>query len=445
MYCPPCPSHSSGPRLDVVERGAGKKAGPLEGLKGEPALSEDVCDQTNNFTKDQDVPIQARREYLAIVWARYQAAVRRSEKSALLDEICANTGMHRDSASRVMRSVAGPPKAVIRKRKKAKLYADLSPHLSYLWKAMGRVGGRKMRAAMADWLPFYTCEQEVKQRLYDISSSELDRLLKPIRATWRRQSNTGTRPAKNRFKTEVPLKPLGKPPTTPGFIEIDTVAHCGESLSGHFFWTLTAVDLKTRWTEIRAVWRKTSNHIVQALGDIESKVPFKLLGMYCDCGSEFLNAHVVNGFAKDPRRDVPLMMGRSRPYHKNDQAFVEQKNNTHVRQLLGYGRIGQSSLKGQLDLLFEDWCELQNFFTPQVSLLRKERVGSKIKRFHGEPQTPFDRILASTDVSALVKNDLIEQKKTLNPFVLRERISKRLASLHRLLDTDHGHRGRASA
>lgn len=436
---------TSGLSLDVVEPGGQNKAGTLGGLSGEPALSEDVCDQTNNFTKDQDVPIQARREYLAIVWARYQSATRRSEKSALLDEICANTGMHRDSASRIMRLKAEPPKKVLRTRKRAKFYEDLTPHLAHLWKAMGRVGGRKMRAAMLDWLPFYSCVQEAKQRLYKISASEMDRLLKPIRALWRRQTNTGTRSAKNRFKTEVPLKPLGVPPTTTGYIEVDTVAHCGDSLSGHFFWTLTAVDLKSRWTEIRAVWCKDSNLIRQALDDIESMVPFKLFGLYCDCGSEFLNTSVVNGFVKDPRRDEPLTMGRSRPYHKNDQAFVEQKNNTHVRHLLGYGRIGQRSLDGELGRLFDDWCELQNFFTPQVSIRSKERIGSKIKRRHGEPQTPFDRILVSQEVSNRVKNDLIEQKKMLNPFVLRERISQRLSRLHRLLDTEHGRRGRASA
>ncbi len=190
--------------------------------------------------------------------------------------------------------------------KKGSRYADILPHVSKLWRAMGRVGGRNIRAAMLDWLPFYEADVPTKQRLFNISASGIDRLLKPVRAHWRRTNNSGTRSAKNRFKSEVPLRPLGGVFSVVGFIEVDTVAHCGDTQAGNFFWTLTAVEMKTRWTEIRPVWRK-------------EKLGIRL----------------------------PLEIGRSRPFHKNDQAFVEQKNNTHVRHLMGYGRFGPAKYGGQ--------------------------------------------------------------------------------------------------
>ena len=390
------------------------------------------------------MPIQARREYLAIVWARYQEARTRAEKGSLLDEIVKNTGLHRDHAGRLMRAKEKPVRKAV-SRKKGSRYADLLPHLSKLWRAMGRVGGRKMRAAMLDWLPFYEADVPTKQRLYNISASGIDRLLKPVRAHWRRTNNTGTRAAKNRFKSEVPIRPLGGVFSVVGFIEIDTVAHCGDTLAGNFFWTLTAVEMKTRWTEIRPVWRKEKLGIRLALDDMESKFPFRLKGIFCDCGSEFLNSEVVEKFVKDQRRPVPLEMGRSRPYHKNDQAFVEQKNNTHVRHLMGYGRFGRQNMEGKLQALFEDWCELQNFFVPQISLVSKIRVQSKIKRRYSEPMTPFDRILADPDVSLSVKAGLIEKKITLNPFVLRERVKRRLQEIHFIQGIAANLQGRAAS
>lgn len=310
---------------------------------------------------------------------------------------------------------------------------------------MKRPGGNKMKAAMDDWLPFLHIAPDTKEKLWDVSAATIDRLLKPIKAQLRRKENTGTKPAAAEIKAKIPLKPLGSLPTIVGYLEIDTVAHCGESLAGEFMWSVCAVDLKSRWTETRAVWTKDSYRIKEALESIEAALPYDLRGIFSDCGTEFINAEVFEQFANRPDRSAPVEMGHARPYHKNDQAFVEQKNNTHVRCHLGYGRLDYKALLDRVNSLYEDWCTLNNFFIPQVQLIEKERHGSRVRRFYTEPETPFSRLMRDPRVPDDVEVKLTRQKCALNPMTLSRNVKEKVSYIMRTMEIHQALRGRAAA
>jgi hypothetical protein len=213
----------------------------------------------------------------------------------------------------------------------------------------------------------------------------------------------------------------------PGFLEADTVAHCGESLLGMFAYTIDFVDIATSWTEQRAVWGKGEASVLDQIKDVENSLPFPLLGFDCDNGSEFLNHHLVRHFSK---RKKPVQFTRSRPYHKDDNAHVEQKNWTHVRQWFGYDRLGKQEVVPLMnDLYSSQWRLYHNFFCPSFKLLKKERIGSKIIKKHDNPKTPYQRIIESAYVSQNVKNELTKLAKNLNPFQLRKSIEIKLKKI----------------
>ena len=213
----------------------------------------------------------------------------------------------------------------------------------------------------------------------------------------------------------------------PGYLEADTVAHCGTSLEGDFIWSVTYTDIFSGWTSLRAVWNKGAAGIVEATREVEAALPFALLGFDCDNGSEFLNWHLVRYFQDRPKK---VGFTRSRPYHKNDNGHVEQKNWTHVRQLLGYDRLDAPELCAAINAIYRQWWEpLHNFFCPSAKLLSKDRHGAKVQRRHDRPQTPCDRLLQSEVVDAATKKLLKARRKALNPFELQRQLEAALRTV----------------
>ena len=202
------------------------------------------------------------------------------------------------------------------------------------------------------------------------------------------------------------------------------MAHCGTSLEGDFVWSVTYTDIFSGWTSQRAVFNKGASGIVAATREVEAALPFELLGFDCDNGSEFLNWHLVRYFQERPRK---VGFTRSRPYHKDDNGHVEQKNWTHVRQLLGYDRLEDPELCEAINTLYRDlWEPLHNYFCPSAKLVNKERHGAKVQRRHDQPTTPCDRLLACEHISAAAKKKLIATRKALNPFELARQIEAAL-------------------
>jgi hypothetical protein len=194
-----------------------------------------------------------------------------------------------------------------------------------------------------------------------------------------------------------------------------------------FTYTLDCVDIATGWSEQRAVWGKGETDILKQIKHIEISLPFPLLGFDCDNGSEFLNYHLLKHLTQ---RKNPVQFTRSRAYHKDDNAHVEQKNWTHVRQWLGYQRLDDPNVVPLLNDLYEhEWRLLHNFFCPSMKLLSKERIGSKTLKHHDPPKTPYQRILESPHIPLNIKQNLSKQFENLNPFVLREAIEKKLKKI----------------
>jgi len=285
------------------------------------------------------------------------------------------------------------------------------------------------------WLPSYVKEfgplpLEVLKALHQISAATLDRLLAPTRVKYRGRGRATTKPG-TLLKKQIPIKTNQWDETKPGFLEADTIAHCGESLLGQFAYTIDTVDIATGWTEQRAVWGKGEEEVLQQIQDIEDSLPFPLLGFDCDNGSEFLNWHLIRHFHQ---RNRPVQFTRSRPYHKDDNAHVEQKNWTHVRQWFGYHRLDKRLLVGLMnDLYSQEWQLYHNFFLPSVKLVEKKLVDGKTIKRYDRPKTPYQRVVESPYVSASVKRSLRGQFETLNPFRLRKIMENKLATIFKIL------------
>jgi hypothetical protein len=232
------------------------------------------------------------------------------------------------------------------------------------------------------------------------------------------------------IKSQIPIRTDHWDVSGAGFVEADTVAHCGGSLAGDFVWSVTLTDIYSGWTELRAVWNKGEHGVVGAIGDIEGVLPFELLGFDCDNGSEFLNWHLVKHFSEGRRKVVGFT--RSRPYHKNDNAHVEQKNWTHARQLVGYERLDDPRCVAALCAVYEVWCKLHNFFRPCFKLLEKTRVGSRYRKKYDTPKTPAQRLLDWKQLPPEKRRWIKEQMAQLDPFELQEQIEKRLKVLFEL-------------
>jgi hypothetical protein len=296
---------------------------------------------------------------------------------------------------------------------------------------------KKLKAALPIWLPFYESEygsllEDVKTKLLTISPATIDRLLKPNKIKYKRKGLCGTKPG-SLLKNQIPIRTDNWDIKTPGFCEADTVAHCGNSLSGDFVWSLTLTDIFSTWTENRAVWGKGSQGVLEQIKDVEKKLPFKLLGFDCDNGTEFLNYHLMRYFSDRPKTKM-VQFSRSRPYHKNDNAHVEQKNWTHVRQLFGYDRFDDKAMVALMNNLYRnEYSLLQNYFCPNMKLVSKERINSKYRKKYDTPQTPCQRLLASDHIPSETKQKLSIVYGSLNPFVLRKNIEAKLKRIFKLI------------
>lgn len=297
-----------------------------------------------------------------------------------------------------------------------------------IWKVAEQPCGKRLAAMREQWLPHYERRhgklgKDLRKRVLSISAAQIDRLLAPRRARAGGKGRCGTKPG-GLLKTQIPIRTDNWDITRPGYLEADTVAHCGESLEGDFIWSVTYTDIFSGWTANRAVWNKGASGIVEATREVEAALPFELLGFDCDNGSEFLNWHLVRYFQERPRK---VGFTRSRPYHKDDNGHVEQKNWTHVRQLLGYGRLEDPALVAAINELYREvWEPLNNFFMPSAKLLSKERHGAKVKRHHDKPQTPCERLLACREIPTTTKTLLRKQRERLDPFELHEKLEEGL-------------------
>jgi hypothetical protein len=224
------------------------------------------------------------------------------------------------------------------------------------------------------------------------------------------------------LRKDIPVRTEHWDVAGPGWVEADTVAHCGESMAGDFCWSLTVTDVHTQWTETRAIWNKGQHEVLRRIEEIEKTLAFPILGFDSDNGGEFLNWHLRDYFLE---REKPVAFTRSRPYRKNDNARVEQKNWTHVRQLVGYGRLGDPMQAERLNELYsKEWGWFRNFFCPTMKHLRTEVEGSRKRRVYDKPQTPFERLKACAGVDPKKIEDL-ENSRESSTRLVSKKVSRR--------------------
>lgn len=374
------------------------------------------------------MPNEVKRILLHKLRLRYMKGSRK-QKTLILDEFCLTTELSRKHAIRLLngevkshRNHPGP---------KYKYGPDVRRHVVILWESCGRLCSKKMVSAIKRWLPFYEGPTDAQRYLLtQVSSSTIDRILKDHRDLIAKGRST-TFPSL--LKNKIPIKLLDSGIIGPGYIEADTVAHCGTSMAGQFVNTLTMTDIYSGWTEVRAVWGKQSEGVLAAVKAIEMVLPFRLKGFASDNGNEFLNNDLWTYF--DNRQSNKVEFVRRRPYKKNDNAHVEQKNWTHVRQLLGYDRLDTEWDVAYINDMYENyWLPLWNYFTPVMKLKSKTRIGGRIVKVHDEPKTPFERLLENGQLTQEEKQSLLARVESLNPFMLRAELDKKLKWFFRIVD-----------
>ena len=387
---------------------------------------------------------QAFIEYIKAMQRIYWGITGKTAKSKLIDDAVALTGRHRKTVIRYMarkrleRELAtGRPDG--RGRPVEYRPDELLPVVRVLWRRMERPGAARMKAVMEEWLWHYRGEPAlsdfIRLQLMAMSAGTLNRLLALLRGedTAKKGLSTttsGIRSVKNR----VPINTLDHVAVRPGFTQADTVAHCGNTTAGQYLNSLTITDLWSTWTEVRALPTKTALDVRRAFVEMKKALPFELLAVNTDSGSEFINTPMIE-FMSTPYGGKAITFTRSRPYKKNDNAYVEQKNYTHVRQLFGYFRLEDPALVALMNEVYRDcWCPLQNFFLPTQKLVSKTRVGAKIVKKHDNPKTPYQRLMESGHLSEAEKAALTVRKLALNPFDLSDALEaklKRFFDLHR--------------
>lgn len=376
---------------------------------------------------------RSKKEYMETIWLRYKRAKKRAEKSALITELCITCDWHRKHAIRALKNFKRFTKPNPKKRGKPSKYnipAVIEP-LKRIWLKANLPCSKRLKSIIPLWLPYYAEEfgalsLEAVKALRKISAPTIDRLLKPTRVKYGGRGRSTTKPG-TLLKKHIPIKTNQWDERRPGFLEADTVPHCGGSLLGQFIYTIDLVDIATGWTEQRACWGKGETGVLKQIQDVEDLLPFPLLGFDSDNGNEFLNHHLMRHFIE---RKVPIQFTRSRSYHKDDNAHIEQKNWTHVRQWFGYHRIDNPIAVHLMNHLYtHEWNWFHNFFCPSTKLIEKKLVAGKAIKKYDEPKTPYQRVLESPFVKASVKRDLKLKFETLNPFKLRKSIESKLKTI----------------
>ncbi len=365
-------------------------------------------------------------ELLPKIRARY-AHRNREGKSRLLDEFCEDHGYERKYAIKLLGGHLPEPSGHKPPGPEPQ-YRSIEPVVRQIWLSAEQPCGKRLVPILHQWLPFYErrygrLSGRHRRLVRQISAASLDRLLAPARADYPGRGRCGTKPG-SWLKTEIPIRTGTWDLTRPGYLEADTVAHCGASLAGDFIWSVTYTDIFSGWTEGRAVWNKAAAGVVQATADVERNLPFGLLGFDCDNGSEFLNHHLRSYLAE---RQSPIEFTRSRPYHKDDNAHVEQKNWTWPRQLLGYSRLEDPELVDPICAIYKEvWGPLQNFFLPCLKLQRKWREGSHWRKRYEPPQTAYHRLCVKGIISRQKRRELRDFYESLDPLALKDALEKRL-------------------
>jgi hypothetical protein len=374
---------------------------------------------------------RSKTELVKATWSRYLQASR-AGKTRILDEFVAATGYHRKYAIRLLKH--GPRAKVRAKRGRSKVYqGEVVKILERIWEICGRICSKRLKPFLAEIIEILERHNELKissenkQLLLQMSRATIDRCLK--RARFEKKQGLSTTKPGTLLKSAIPVRTWNEwDDAAPGFVEIDLVAHCGETTAGVYLNTLTATDIATGWTECLALPHKTQSAVSTAIQTLRERLPFPLLGIDSDNGSEFINETLWRYCQNEH-----ITFTRSRPYKKNDQAHVEQKNWSVVRHTVGYDRWETAEECALLAAVYTELRLYVNFFQPVVKLTGKIQVDGKTRKQYDLAATPFRRVLANEQIPLQIKARLLNQYHPLNPVALRQHIDDSVAKLLKIV------------
>ena len=378
---------------------------------------------------EDEMTLDERRKYLKRMKGRYVKA-NRKERSQLLSEMEEMTGLHRKSLTRLLHaaSLERKPRKTVRK---SSYGAEVEEVIVQIWESLDYICAERLTpvlSSMAQHLARFAVvklTEDIEGQLQTISRATVSRILHRFRRQHRRLPQKGAERA-NQITKGVPMGRIAWNTTEPGHCEVDLVYHSGPSVSGEHAHTLQLVDVATGWSERIAVMGRGQKAMEAGFERILQRVPFPLLELHPDNGAEFFNAHLVR-FWKE--RVVGVQLSRSRPYQKNDNRIVEQKNDTLVRQYFGDLRIDRPEQLEAMNALYEQMWVYYNLFQPVMHLTEKRAVGDKVRRKWDKAQTPFERVKATGKLSPERQAQLQALYEQTNPSHLREAIYQGLAQL----------------
>lgn len=374
---------------------------------------------------------RTKSDMVCAVYPRYHKATREA-KSRILDEFCATTGYHRKYAICLLNSHREDGRRR-RPRRRGHTYSEeVIGVLAKIWEAAGYPWSARLKAAIPLWLPW--ARKHIKEltpalerQLLAMSARQMDRRLAPRKKALGRRIYGRTKPG-TLLKHHIPIKTDTWDVHRAGFAEIDLVSHSGSNASAEFIYSLNLTDIHTTWVETVAVMGKGQSGVLDAITEIGHALPFALRGLDSDNGSEFLNHHLYT-YCQRHR----IHFTRSRPYKKDDNAHIEQKNWTHVRKLLGWERYdSHKALHAVNDLYRNELRLMMNLFQPSVKLVRKTRVGSRLTRRYDPPQTPLDRLRTSNVGTSKKVAALLKLRDQTDPFELSRAIERKLERIYNL-------------
>lgn len=385
--------------------------------------------------------MESRNQYLlTLIQERGYHSIAKKAKSKLLDEYCANTGQQRKYVIRKIGSGAYLKNTQTRKRKRRHYYdGSVREALARCWEVFDYPCGQRLAPLLKTEvrrlraLGELTCSDEVAGKLQTIGFRTIDEKLKHEKEV-RRQKGKYHKKIHPLLYQKIPVKVFAEQGReNEGTIQLDLVEHCGQSASGEFACTLSSTDNATGWWEGEAVMGKSQGRVFEGLTEARARFPFPFKEIHSDNGSEFINDHLYRYTLREK-----MAFSRSRPYKKNDNCLVEQKNGTHVRKLVGYYRYDTKEEQDILNDLYRNEQRLfKNFFQPVMKLVSKERVGGKIKRKYDTPKTPYERAMVSPDVSGETKHQLALLYNSLNPAHLKRSIEVKLNLLYQAYHAKH--------
>ena len=352
----------------------------------------------------------------------------------MLDEFAKVTGLHRKAAIRLLNRPS-QSRAVKRCGRPRRYGTGVAEALKAVWEASDRLCSKRLQPFIPEMVKVLRQHNELRvdasteAQLCRISPSTIDRVLRPCRQVGGRRGLTTTRPG-NLLKNSIPIRTFTDwQENKSGFMEVDLVAHCGESVEGFYLNTLCAVDVASGWTECVPVWGKGQQRVRSAVHRMRQRLPFALLGVDSDNGSEFINQHLYTYCGHEG-----ITFTRSRSYKKNDSCHVEQKNWSVVRRLVGYDRYSSHAALETLNRLYDLLRLYTNFFQPVMKLVGKTRHGAKVHKVYDTARTPYQRLLDAGVLTEAKRQELAASYRGLNPVSLLKQINETLESLWRLAE-----------